>query len=370
MRYRAIQEALKDAAFRDAIGVKTQTGIPASWVQDASEWSEEDRKAFIILDNSPQGVSGEWDWDLLANQYEPDDLNEWGLEVPEEDGGGGSTNDDADPQIDKAEELNEKWQVKAGDLWKIGEHRLLCGDSTKADDVARLLGDCNPVLMVTDPPYGVEYDANWRYEVKCANGKPYGGRAIGKIIGDDRADWREAWALFSGDVAYVWSNGRFVYESLASLEACNLLRCYLIVWAKNTPVIGRGDYNSQEEECLYVVRKGKTHRFIGGHNQTTLWQIDKPQKSDTGHSTQKPLECMARPMRNHDAPEVYDPFLGSGTTMVAAQNLNRKCYGIEISPAYCAVILQRMIDAFPEIEIRRCDSDLGAPIKGETNGSK
>ena len=85
MRYRAIQEALKDKAFRDNVGVKTQTEVPASWVQDASDWSEDDRRAFIILDNSPEGVSGGWDWDLLANQYEPDDLNEWGLDVPVED---------------------------------------------------------------------------------------------------------------------------------------------------------------------------------------------------------------------------------------------------------------------------------------------
>jgi DNA modification methylase len=127
----------------------------------------------------------------------------------------------------------------------------------------------------------------------------------------------------------------------------------VIIWAKNQFPIGRGHYHVKHEPCFYAVRKGSTAGWIGDHSQTTLWDIDKPQKSETGHSTQKPLECMARPIRNHESEFVYDPFLGSGTTMVACQNLNRKCRGIEISPAYCAVILQRMADAFPGIEIKR-----------------
>lgn len=366
MRYRAIQECLKDTAFREQIGVKTQSEVPAVWVQDASDWSEEDRRAFIVLDNSPEGVSGEWDWDLLANQFEADDLNEWGLEVPVEKESG--ADGDAEPQIDKAEELNEKWQVKNGDLWRIGEHRLLCGDSTKAADVARLMGESTPVLMVTDPPYGVKYNANWRND--ALKGKPRadgkvggGGRAIGKVLNDNCADWRDTWALFTGDIAYVWHAGNMAHIVAESLISCDLHIRSQIVWAKSQLVIGRGDYHPQHEPCWYCVRKGKTGLRTNDRKQTTLWQIDKPQKSDTGHSTQKPIECMARPMRNHNATEVYDPFLGSGTTIVAAQNLNRKCYGIEISPAYCAVILQRMIDAFPDIEIRRCDSDPGAPSK-------
>ena len=115
--------------------------------------------------------------------------------------------------------------------------------------------------------------------------------------------------------------------------------------------IGRGDYHWQHEPCWYCVREGKPGHRNDDRTQTTLWEIDKPQKSDTGHSTQKPVECMARPIRNHNSEMVYDPFLGSGTTMVACENLGRKCRGIEISPDYCAVILQRMKDAFPKLEI-------------------
>jgi DNA modification methylase len=172
--------------------------------------------------------------------------------------------------------------------------------------------------------------------------------------------------LFPGDVAYVWHAGVASPIVADSLATCDFERRALIVWAKQQLVIGRGDYHHQHEPCWYCVRKGKPGLRTDDRKQTTLWQIDKPQKSETGHSTQKPLECMARPMRNHNAPEVYDPFLGSGTTMVAAQNLGRKCYGIEISPAYCSVILQRMQDAFPRIEIRRDD---GTRAKGESHRS-
>jgi DNA modification methylase len=261
---------------------------------------------------------------------------------------------DAEPQIDRAEELNKVWQVKTGDLWRIGEHRLLCGDSTKAEDVARCLGGARPFLCVTDPPYCVEYDANWRNEADRANGKPRGDRAIGKVTNDDRADWRETWRLFPGDVIYSWhSAGAPSFVHAAALQASGFELRMQIIWAKNQFPIGRGDYHVKHEPCWYAVREGRASHRTNDRSQHTLWEIDKPTKSDTGHSTQKPLECMARPIRNHEPCEVYDPFLGSGTTMVACQNLGRKCYGIEISPAYCAVILQRMKDAFPELEIER-----------------
>jgi DNA modification methylase len=207
--------------------------------------------------------------------------------------------------------------------------------------------------MVTDPPYGVEYDAEWRDEAAktcplMGNGKD---TAKGKVSNDDRADWREAWVLFPGDVAYVWHAMKTQYAVTTSLiESAMDIRAE-IVWAKQHLVIGRGHYHPQHESCFYAVRKGATGHWVGDHKQTTLWQIDKPQKSETGHCTQKPIECMARPMRNHAAPEIYDPFLGSGTTMVAAQNLGRKCYGLEISPAYCAVVLERMTTAFPQLKI-------------------
>lgn len=258
---------------------------------------------------------------------------------------------DAEAQIDRAEELNQTWGVKPGDLWLIGEHRLLCGDSTKADDVAEVLGDARPVLMVTDPPYGVEYDPSWRAEAGVNKNK---GK-MGKVSNDDVADWSPAWALFPGDVAYIYHAGIMSATVQASLEVCGFKIRAQIIWAKDRMALSRGDYHWQHEPCWYVVRDGKPKHHTDDRKQTTLWEIPARDDSGHGHGTQKPIECMARPMRNHDAPEVYDPFLGSGTTTVAAQNLGRKCYGLEISPAYCAVILQRMADAFPGIDIRKAD---------------
>jgi DNA modification methylase len=231
--------------------------------------------------------------------------------------------------------------TKPGDLWILGEHRLLCGDSTKAEDVERLMAGSKAEMMVTDPPYGVEYDADWRNQAKRPDGTAYGASALGKVSNDDRADWRESWALFHGDIAYVWHAGCRSPEVAESLTFCDFVIRNLIVWAKNSMVIGRGDYHHQHEPCWYVVRKGCPGRRTDDRTQTTLWQIDKPQKSETGHSTQKPVECMARPMRNHEAELIYDPFLGSGTTLIAAEQLGRKCYGMEISPQYCDVIVKR-----------------------------
>jgi len=230
---------------------------------------------------------------------------------------------DAEPQIDQAEELNKIWKVKTGDLWRIGDHRLLCGDSTKREDVERVMGGEKAILMVTDPPYGVEYDADWRNRADRANGKPYGARAIGVVTNDERVDWTDAYSL--------------------------------LIWVKSNIVISRGDYHYRHEPCWYAVRKGKNHNWQGSRKESSVWEIDKPMKSETGHSTQKPIECMAKPIENNTAigEFVYDPFAGSGTTMVACQNLNRKCRGIEISKNYCAVILQRMKDAFPGIDISK-----------------
>ena len=235
--------------------------------------------------------------------------------------------------------------TKPGDLWLLGRHRVLCGDSTKAEDVGRLMNGETAEMMVTDPPYGVEYDPSWRAEAgKHSPGmktKPHHQHATGLVTSDHKADWRESWQLFSGDVAYVWHAGVHSPTVADSLESCEFNRRALIIWAKNELVIGRGDYHHQHEPCWYCVRHGGVGKRTDDRTQTTLWKIDKPKKSETGHGTQKPVECMARPIRNHEFTLIYDPFLGSGTTLIAAEQLNRTCYGMEISPQYCDVIVKR-----------------------------
>src|ERR1700730_7935298 len=212
-----------------------------------------------------------------------------------------------------------------------------------------------PHLMVTDPPYGVNYDPAWRNQAgRSINGttrriaagtviKPIGARAVGKVVNDDRADWREAWARFPGSVAHIWHAGTKAGIVQDSLAACGFETRSQIIWAKNNFAIGRGHYHCKHEPCWYVVRKGSTASWVGDHSQTTLWQIDKNLKSETGHGTQKPVECMRRPIENNASPgqAVYEPFSGSGTTIIAAEMTGRVCHAIEIAPAYVDVAVKR-----------------------------
>jgi DNA modification methylase len=235
-----------------------------------------------------------------------------------------------------------------GDVWVMGRHRIICGSSTEADTVAKLLLDVKPHLMVTDPPYGVEYDASWRDKAAASGALQRFGKnvGIGKVDNDDKADWREAWALFPGDVAYIWHAGNMAHVVAESLLACNFGIRAQIIWSKSQFVIGRGDYHPQHEPCWYAVKKNRKGHYDGGRKQSTLWQIDKPRKSETGHSTQKPIECMKRPIENNSSPgqAVYEPFSGSGTTIIAGEMTGRHIYAVELNPAYVDVAVKRWQD--------------------------
>jgi len=324
-------------------------GITDVPVMVADGWSETQKRAYILADNK-LALNAGWDDALL------------GLELAELDGLGfdleltGFTLDEiAGMTVDKTDGLTDPDDVpeppvepvtRLGDVWVLGKHRIICGDSTDALVVDAVLAGVKPHLMVTDPPYGVEYDANWRNEADRANGKPYGARAIGKVENDSRADWSEAWALFPGEVAYVWHADLHAKTVVDSLESCNFVMRSQIIWAKQQFAIGRGDYHYQHEPCWYAVKKGKTGHYEGGRKQSTLWQIDKPKKSETGHSTQKPVECMKRPIENNSSPgqAVYEPFSGSGTTIIAGEMTGRCIYAIELSPAYVDVAVKRWQD--------------------------
>jgi DNA modification methylase len=189
--------------------------------------------------------------------------------------------------------------------------------------------------MVTDPPYGVEYDASWRERA----GINQSTAASGKFLNDDRSDWREAWALFEGDVAYVWHAGSYAASVADSLTVNGFSIRAQIIWAKNQMVMSRGDYHWKHEPCWYAVRKGAVGHYVGGRKQTTVWEIDKPAKSETNHSTQKPVECMKRPIENNSnaGQAVYEPFSGSGTTIIAAEMCGRLVHAIELHPPYVDV---------------------------------
>ena len=307
--------------------------------------TEAQKRAIAIKDN---GVWGQWDLDLLASGWADLPLTDWGVNLP--DGWMMEKPEviEDEPQIDRAAELQVEWGTAMGQIWQLGRHRLICGDSTKREDVETLLERVKPNLMVTDPPYGVEYDASWRNEAAARGliGQKRSTRAIGKVPNDDRADWREAWELFPGGVAYVWHAGNKAHIVAESLLACGFDLRSQIIWNKNNFVIGRGHYHPKHEPCWYAVRSGGNANWHGDRSQTTVWDIQKNQKSETGHSTQKPVECMFRPIINNSAEgeAVYDPFLGSGTTLIACEQSNRTGYGMEIDRAYVAVTLQRWKD--------------------------
>lgn len=255
---------------------------------------------------------------------------------------------------DETPDAPEIAEAKEGDVWILGNHRLMCGDSTNGDHVSQLLQKVEPHLMVTDPPYGVNYDPSHRE----------GGAALGVVLNDHNADWSEAWQHFKGDVAYVWhasTKTHIVAESLIN-QKFNLRT--QIIWAKSQHTFGRGDYHEQKEPCWYCVRDKKTGHWNGDRKQTTLWFIDKPMKNETGHSTQKPVECMRKPIENNSSvgQVVYEPFCGSGTTIIAAETTGRICYAMELNPPYVDVAIKRWQDFTGQQAILE-SSGLPFPIK-------
>jgi DNA modification methylase len=238
---------------------------------------------------------------------------------------------------DEVPELPEKAATVVGDIWCAGSHRIGCGDSTDVAAVAALLGGRSPELMVTDPPYGVDYDPAWRHRLGVNQ-----STRLGKIRNDDQADWAAAWALFPGNIAYVWHGALHATTVAESLVSNGFAVRAQIIWAKERLVMSRGDYHWQHEPCWYAVRS-KGH-WTGDRKQTTLWNIASGgQDAKTNHSTQKPVECMRRPMQNNSNPgqAVYDPFLGSGTTLIAAETSGRVCLGMELEPRHVDVAVRR-----------------------------
>ena len=325
--------------------------------------SETQKRAYILADNKLT-LNGGWDADMLALELK--ELGDAGIDlgltgfsneeilgiVSSIEGAGLTDPDDVPP-------LPENPVSERGDVWVLGRHRILCGDSTMPTDVEKVLAGVKPHLMVTDPPYGVNYDPAWRVKVGIGSA----GTAIGKVLNDDRADWREAWALFPGNVAYVWHAGLFADVVADSLRSCRFDIRAQIVWVKTRHVLSRGHYHPQHEPALYGVReeaddgwrfvpehevsayavkKGATAAWVGGRKQSTVWFIEHL-KSDTGHGTQKPVECMKRPIENNSSPgqAIYEPFSGSGTTIIAAEMTGRSCYAIELNPAYVDVAVKR-----------------------------
>jgi len=269
MRYRALME----------LGYSE---IPDEWTRSAENMTEEELREFIVIDNISYG---EWDWDILGDQYDWEELTEWGVDVPDFVSAEEIIEDEFDATI------QDNPITRSGDIYELNQHRFQCGDSTNADVVNKTLNGARPMLMVTDPPYGVNYDPQWRVDAAKAGHLSYAARSVGKVQSDERIDWSDVYSLFEGDVAYVWHGGRNAAEVQRNLSDCGFEVVSQIIWAKTHLAISRGDYHWQHEPCWYVVRKGKNHNYTGDRKQTTLWEINSRQMdSNLVHGTQKPAQ--------------------------------------------------------------------------------
>lgn len=297
----------------------------------AEGWTDEQCRAFGLLDNQV-ALNAEWDQALLGAELS--ELRGMGVDLEilgfdrnglDELLAGGGTLGHTDPD-DAPERPKDKPVSAAGDLWLLGKHRLLCGDSSDRQVVARVLNGSKPHLMVSDPPYGVEYDPAWRQDA----------------------------GIGSKNAATHWQHEPVFYAERDENED------------KTRGVPGDGALAYEHEEASYVVRVGKTGHWSGGRRQSTVWMIEHL-KSDTGHGTQKPVECMRRPIENNSLPGdgVYEPFSGSGTTIIAAEMTGRHCYAVEIDPAYIDVAVKRWQD-FTQAEARlEGDSRTFAEVEAE-----
>lgn len=338
-----------------------QLGMAEVPVHVASNLTPEQVRAYRLADNRTHDETG-WDLSLLA--VEMKDLASMGVDLSATAFDGIEIDRILRSHTSAEEEANAPISLPAtaisrpGDLWLLGPHRVLCGDSTDTETVKRLLGKERPRLMVTDPPYGVEYDAAWRVdsaasESSIAGLNKLGRNQIGQVSNDDRVDWSAAFRLFPGDVAYVWHASLKSIEAGQSLNAAGFIIRSMIIWAKQHLVIGRGHYHWQHEPCFYAVKKGRQASWRGDRKQSTIWNVQNlnpmggSKETKTGHSTQKPIEIMRRPMLNHTerGDQVYDPFLGSGSTLIAAEQEARVCFGLDIDPRYIDVIVKRWQDS-------------------------
>jgi DNA modification methylase len=338
-----------------------QLGITELPVVLCDEWSPAQVKAFRLLVNRSASWA-EWDSELVALELEElkaidFDLNLTGFEPAEIDSF--LLDDSKEESADFAPAVPDQAVSRLGDLWRCGEHSVLCGDATSAEAVAYLLGERKPRLMVTDPPYGIELDSEWRDRAGvngCGAAEPSyvkkrtSGHVETTISGDTRVDWSDAFGLVpSLEVAYVWHASKYTREVLDGLLRIGFLHHQQIIWNKGRAVLTRTHYWFQHEPCWYVRKKNAPWYGTPGEN-STIWESPSPKfimggsdEAKFDHPTQKPAALMRRPILNHTlrGELVYEPFLGSGTTLAAAELTGRVCCGLEIDPKYVDVTIKR-----------------------------
>jgi site-specific DNA-methyltransferase (adenine-specific) len=347
------------------------------------DWDEDKQRQFIIKDNVS---GGEWDWEMLANEWDTEELQEWGLDLPDFDNAKELEAEEDDYEM--PDEL--KTDIVLGDLFEIGPHRLLCGDSTQTDTWGKVMNGCLADMVMTDPPYNVDYKGGTG--MKIMNDKMDGDSFYQFLY-----DFYTALGAYTkaGGAWYVWHTDNERVNYTKAFEDANNKFSECLIWVKSSLVLGRLDYHKKHETCLYGWKQGAAHYFVDNRTKTTviednvniakltkeqmkkmltdilsektattILRADKPHKS-IEHPTMKPILLIA-PLIQNSSKEgwiVSDAFLGSGSTMVASHQLNRKCYGMELDPKYCQVIVDRMLKLDPTLEVKRN----GLPYKTEIN---
>lgn len=330
MRFRALQ----DLGFKE---------IPDNWVKRAEELTAEEKRRFIIADNVG---FGEWDWNELANNWDVDELNDWGLDVP------GFDDKNLEAKEDNYEIQDQiQTDIVLGDLFEIGQHRLLCGDSTQTDTFKKLFDNELADLVVTDPPYNVDYTGKTKANLKIQNDNK-----------DDQSFYQFLYDFYTalgsytkpGGAWYVWHASSEVVNFAKAFKDAGFLLKQQLIWVKNHMVMGRQDYHWKHDPCLYGWKDGASHGWYGDRKQTTILNFDRPQRNSE-HPTMKPVELFAHQIANSSKSGdiVADGFGGSGTTMVACHQMNRRARLVEYDPKYCQVIIDRMMMLDPSLVILR-----------------
>jgi len=327
--------------------------IPEGWVVKASELTEEEKERFIITDNIPYG---DWDYEKLGNEWDEVKLEDWGMDLSEINIHFEPEAEEDDFDIDKAVEDAKEPICKLGDIWQLGKHRIMCGDSTKKEDVEKLMDRKKADMVFTDPPYNVNYGSivnhpAWK-RTQTSNGNLSTRRAGNEAIKNDNLS-KEDWELFVKNYMeillkycdgefYICMSNKEMYTNKHIFESIGGHWASFIIWHKHTFVLSMQDYHRQYEPIMYGWKEGTKHKWYGGRSQSDVWNIDKPRSNEL-HPTQKPIELCSRAIQNNTKKEmiVLDSFLGSGSTLIACEQLNRICYGMEIDPMYCDVVIRR-----------------------------
>lgn len=329
-----------------AAGIKTIPVIVAEGL------TEDEQQQFIIKDNVS---GGEWDWEMLANEWDAQDLEDWGLDVPDFTG---QTLEAEEDDFDTTPPEEPKTVI--GDLYEIGEHRLLCGDSTQADTFEKLMDGELADMVVTDPPYNVALGMETKEQAKARN-----RRTDGLVIQNDKMSNTDFYkflydfysalstAVKKGGSIYVWYASSEVVNFVSAMVDSGWLYKQELIWNKTSMIMGRQDYQWKHEPCLYGWLDGGSHNWYSDRKQTTIIDFDKPSRNGE-HPTMKPVGLFAYQIGNSSkiGDLVIDAFGGSGTAMVACEQLKRKARVIEYDPKYCDVIVKRMITLDPNLTIK------------------